>query len=426
LPLISVSASCPSPDHRAFAWTRSGRIAISDLAHPDQRRRSTAGSLLLEQEQSRERFDAAGEAREGAMIAMDTPHKTLRSAEIRAEIPASEPAGHPIAPPQPPGAAYDPRWYVPRDREERAALNYLDFPGTPAVLFGPQGAGKTWLLHRCLAEVESRRGCKSVVVSFRLLKHGSLDELVQSLSEQISEACDVSPLSVEAVSRRPGGEMGKLTRLMDHYVLPGARSGLVLALDDLDLVSGSPFQDDFFALLRSWAENPREPWPRLRLVLALSTTPALLINDPNRSPFNLTSPILLEELSLAQVEELARRYGVGWSGSDLERVMALVGGHPFLIRLLMHGAVLHRTPLAALLDPVPAGWILAKELGRIRAWFSKCDLLAVAARIARDPACAVDADEIDRLTHAGVIVEDAPGIRRLRHGLFALAALGRA
>jgi hypothetical protein len=79
-----------------------------------------------------------------------------------------------------------------------------------------------------------------------------------------------------------------------------------------------------------------------------------------------------------------------------------------------------------LLDPVPAGWILAKELGRIRAWFSKCDLLAVAARIARDPACAVDADEIDRLTHAGVIVEDAPGIRRLRHGLFALAALGRA
>lgn len=357
---------------------------------------------------------------------MDSPHKTLRSAELVDEIRASEPAFAAIAPPQPPGAAYDPRWYVAREREERAALNYLDFPGTPAVLFGPQGSGKTWLLHRCLAEVESRRGCKSVVVSFRVLKHGSLDELVQSLFEQISEACDVPPLSVEAVSRRPGGEMGKLTRLMDHYVLPEVRSGLVLALDDLDLLSGSPFQDDFFALLRSWAENPKEPWPRLRLALALSTTPALLINDPNRSPFNLTSPILLDELSLSQVEELARRYGVDWSASDLERVVALVGGHPFLIRLLMHGAVLHETPLAALLDPRAASWILAKELGRIRAWFAKSDILAVAARIARDPGCAVDADEIHRLTHAGVVVEDAPGRRRLRHGLFALAALAGA
>ena len=373
-----------------------------------------------------ERFGDAGEARTGLRIAVDLQH-TTKVSEVTPVIRPSQPPCPPIVPPQPPGAIYDPRWYVPRDREERAALNYLDFPGTPAVLFGPQRSGKTWLLHRCLAQIKKQRGYESIVINFRRLKHRSLDELVQRLYEQISEARDVPPQSLAAVSSRPGGEMGKLTRLMDNCVLEEVKTGLVLVLDDVDDVSGSPFQDDFFALLRSWAENPEEPWPRLRLMLAVSTTPALLINDPNRSPFNLTSPILLGELSVAQVEELARRYGVGWSASDIERVMALVGGHPYRIRLLMHASALHKTPLSSLLDPGHgAGWILANEVGRIRAWFGKTNLLDVTARIARDPGCALDADEMHRLSHAGVVVEETPGLRRLRHGLFVLAALGRA
>ena len=374
-----------------------------------------------------DRFEDARAARERMMIALDMEPSTLPSAEVVRAVSPSQPPSVPIVPPQPPGAAYDPRWYVPRQREEVAALNYLAFPGTPAVLVGPKRFGKTWLLNRCLTQLRKRHGYESLVVNCRLLNLSSLDLLVQSLSEQISNVYDVPPLSVECVSRRPGSEMGKLTWMMDHYVLPEVKSGLVLALDDVDLISGSTFQDDFFALLRSWAENSKEPWPRLRLVLAVSTTPALLITDPNRSPFNLTSPILLDELSVAQVEELARRYGVTWSAADIERVMALVGGHPYLIRLLMHGAALHKTPLPALLDPSSgAGWILAKEVGRIRAWFGRSDLLDVTARIARDPGCALGDDELDRLTHAGVVVEPAPGIRRLRHGLFVLAALARA
>ena len=54
---------------------------------------------------------------------------------------------------------------------------------------------------------------------------------------------------------------------------------------------------------------------------------------------------MLSDLDAGQVEELARRYGLPWGAQEIEGVMRLVGGHPYLARLLMHRAALHRVPL---------------------------------------------------------------------------------
>ena len=141
------------------------------------------------------------------------------------------------------------------------------------------------------------------------------------------------------------------------------------------------------------------------------------------SPFNLTAPIVLDDLSVDQVEELGRRYRLQWSKRDIEQVMALVGGHPYLIRLLMHRAALQETPLAELLDPGHGPrWILAPEVRRIRAWLRENALFELTARVAGDPACQLDSGEIHRLVRAGVVQEDAPGPLRLRDGLHAIAA----
>jgi len=376
---------------------------------------------------SAERFKNAGEARELIFDALMFDGETLRARISPIPPPPSQPMIYPVGPPQPPGAAYDRSWYVPRVREERAALNYLKFPGSPAVFFGPEHFGKTWLLDRCLAQLEKHQAYQSIVVNFGVLDRGSLDELLQSLAARILQLRDLEPLSIRGAWEGPGGSMQKLTRWMEEKVLPDVPSALVLALDDVDIVSGSPYQDDFFALLRSWAESPMEPWSKLRLVLAVSTTPAQLINDPNRSPFNLTAPIELDDFSVSQVEELARRYGLRWSRPDIQRVMALVGGHPSLIRLLMHEAALHETPLSELLDPgLGKGWILWHEMQRLRTWLSKHDLLDLAARLALTPTCSLTAVEVHRLTRARVIDEDASGGPRLRHELYAHAARLRA
>jgi hypothetical protein len=58
--------------------------------------------------------------------------------------------------------------------------------------------------------------------------------------------------------------------------------------------------------------------------------------DINQSPFNVGTNIELPEFTSAQVQDLAGRYGLGWSTHQVEQLMALVGGHPYLVRKAMY------------------------------------------------------------------------------------------
>lgn len=315
---------------------------------------------------------------------------------------------------------------MPRDREEREALNALAFAGKPAVLWGPSRSGKTWLLDRCLEGVRHRHGFDTILVNMRLLDRQSLDGLLHGLASSIVEARNEPSESVALSWSRPGTAAGRLTHLLERRVLPGVQRGLVLAIDGVDEVWQSPFQDDLCALLRAWADSCHPPWPKLRLMLAVSTTPALLVADPNRSPFNLSAPIVLGDLDAAQIEELARRYGLDWAAPEIEQLMQLVGGHPYLARLLMHRAALHRTPLSELLDTgLGPRWVLHEDVQRIRRWIERSGLLPIAVRVAQDPCAALDVVAYQRVTRAGVVVEEAPGRLRLRNRLYELAVAGR-
>jgi serine/threonine protein kinase len=364
------------------------------------------------------RFPDAGAARDALRGVLGGPPPPRPKEDLDREPGAPDP--------QPPGAAYDARWYVRREREEREALNALAFPGKPAVLWGPSRFGKTWLLDHCLERVRERDGFDTVLIHTRLFNRESLDSLLLGLASRIAEERDEKLDTVETIWRRPGTATTKLTRLLERHVLPGVRRGLVLAIDGVDEVWQSPFQDDFCALLRAWAESYHEPWPRLRLMLAVSTTPALLVSDPNRSPFNLSVPIVISDLTAAQVEELAKRHKLPWAAPEIERVMQLVGGHPHLVRLLMHRAALHSIPLPELLDTsLGARWVLHDDVLRMRRWLTLRGLMGIAARVAEDSGVALDPTEYERATRAGVVLEEAQGRLRLRNRLYEIAVVGR-
>jgi serine/threonine protein kinase len=325
---------------------------------------------------------------------------------------------------QPPGASYDLHWYVRREREERESLNYLTFPGKPAILWGPRGFGKTWLLAHCLAELKRAHGFEAVRVDAKILDRTSADALLLGLAAHILEARGHSADVPDGASRRSAAT--RLTRILEREILPGVTTALVLAIDAADAVRMSPGQDDLFALLRAWAERQDGPWPRLRLLLAVSTTPSLLIGDPNRSPFNLTVPVALDDLVPAQVETLARLHRLSWTSQEIERVMDLVGGHPYLLRLLMHRAALHAMPLGDLLDPrAETRGPLYEDVHQFRAWLDRSGLREPAAQVARGAGGEVEPDALHRLVRAGVVVEEARGRFRLRNRLYEIAAVGR-
>jgi hypothetical protein len=47
-------------------------------------------------------------------------------------------------------------------------------------------------------------------------------------------------------------------------------------------------------------------------------------------------PIELGEFTPAQVGELVARHGLNWNGSDLDRFVGLIGGHPYMVRSALY------------------------------------------------------------------------------------------
>ncbi|WP_299490170.1 AAA-like domain-containing protein [Acaryochloris sp. IP29b_bin.137] len=113
---------------------------------------------------------------------------------------------------------------------------------------------------------------------------------------------------------------------------------LVIFIDEIDSILRLDFKDDFFALIRSFYELRAENLSFERLTFALLgvATPSDLIQDRNRTPFNIGKAI---ELKGFQIEEatalttgLARKVDSPYA--VLQNILAWTGGQPFLTQKL--------------------------------------------------------------------------------------------
>ena len=66
--------------------------------------------------------------------------------------------------------------------------------------------------------------------------------------------------------------------------------------------------------------------------MVISTHPYLLIDDVNLSPFNVGLTIQLQDFTPGQVADLNERHTSPLSPAELPALIALVGGHPYLVR----------------------------------------------------------------------------------------------
>lgn len=271
-----------------------------------------------------------------------------------APLPDKAPAEHP--PPQAAGATYDPRWFVSRGRQERAARQRLGGPGLPVVLQGPQLFGKSWLLEHLLTPLRGVPGLRLVELNLAALSQddrGNPHALRRALAERILGACDLPAAWLdEHLGPRHDDVLGFEALL--RRVLQAAPAPLCLSMDRADDLPSGPVRTGFYKQLRAFVDGGvRPPWSLLRLVLCISTTPSELQPDATASPFNGAEVILLDELDDEQVLELLRRYGLRWSNAERQAVRERVGGHPYLLRLLMDEAAQDGTPVSALLDGEP-------------------------------------------------------------------------
>ena len=202
---------------------------------------------------------------------------------------------------------------------------------------GARQMGKTSLLARGLQEVRSS-GANVVVTDFQSINSNhlaSMDLLFQVLGRMIADQ-----LHLETVPKHvwdpDDGPNGNFRRYMEREVLNKISGPLIWGLDEVDILFTYDYGKEIFAFFRSLFNarelEPDGPWKRLTLAIVYATEAHLFINDPHMSPFNVGTPLELQDFDLAQVKELNDRYEQPLKAEELAIYFSMLGGHPYLVR----------------------------------------------------------------------------------------------
>ncbi|HAA31798.1 MAG TPA: hypothetical protein DCE56_33990 [Cyanobacteria bacterium UBA8553] len=237
-----------------------------------------------------------------------------------------------------------PDFYVERVPYESQCYQAILKPGALIRIKAPQQMGKTTLLEKVLSKVRGQ-GYQTLTLSFELA-----DSTVLCNLRQFSRwFCASSAQSLGLPNKLDEfwddifGCNSNSTDYFQNYLLAEIKSPLVLALDNVDLVFEHPtIADDFCRLLRGWYDIARRGdrnstiWKKLRLVVVHSTEIYSGL-DINRSPLGGIGLIIeLSEFSQQQVQDLAQRHGLDWKIAEVEQLMTMVGGNPYLVQLAVH------------------------------------------------------------------------------------------
>lgn len=246
-------------------------------------------------------------------------------------------------------------FYVERPPVEARSYEAIVQSGSLIRIRAPRQMGKTSLMARILHHAK-QQGYRTVSLSFQLADSrlfADSDRFFKWFCASIGRRLRL-PNKLDDYWDDIFGSKDNCTAYFEEYLLPHADSPLTLGLDEVDCVFQYPeMAADFFGLLRAWHEEAknRDIWKKLRLVVVHSTE-VYVPMDINQSPFNVGLPVELPEFTPQQVRELATLHGLDWQG-EVDRLMAIVGGHPYLIRLALYHISRQDLTLDRLLETAP-------------------------------------------------------------------------
>jgi len=264
----------------------------------------------------------------------------------------------PTAMPELPEAQLDvaSAFYVERPPIESRCYETITQPGSLIRIKAPKQMGKTTLMARILHQA-GELGYRTVPLSFQLAD----SKIFRDLDQFLRWFCAIVgrrlrlPNQLNDYWDEIFGSKDNCTAYFEEYLLEDIATPLVLALDEVDSIFQYPeIAADFFALLRAWHEQAksRDIWKKLRLVVVHSTE-VYVPMDINQSPFNVGLPIELHPFTEEQVYSLARLHGLRGEIEDFAPLMAMVGGHPYLVRLALYHLARQDIALEEFLQTAP-------------------------------------------------------------------------
>ncbi|MBW4565625.1 MAG: AAA-like domain-containing protein [Mojavia pulchra JT2-VF2] len=276
--------------------------------------------------------------------------------------------------------ALDSPFYIERPPTESECYQEILRTGSLIRIKGTKRMGKTSLLNRILAytqqyeyqviRINLRQAEKSVFIS--------LDKFLRWFCANASRQLNQKP-SLENYWDEEVGSKVSCTSYIQMHLLEQANRNLVIGLDEIDVVFNYPdIAEDFLSLLREWHEEAKinEIWERLRLIVTHSTEVYIPLNI-HQSPFNVGLPIKLSEFNQQQIQHLASLYRLSLSDEDINQLIAMVGGHPYLIQQALYYLWREKISLEQLLQTSPTeGGIYSDHLRSYLGYIQKRPELA--------------------------------------------------
>jgi diguanylate cyclase (GGDEF)-like protein len=240
----------------------------------------------------------------------------------------------------------DSPYYIPRNSIAEQTYQEITRPGSVIQIQAPEKMGKTSFALRIIDYVQ-RIGYHPVYIDFQQAEasvFATLDKFLRWFCANISQKLQLTPMLEEYWDEDIGSKVS-CTIYFQSYLLETINSPIVLILNEVNRIfEYTKICQEFFSLLRSWHEQAKqyELWQNLRLVVIHSTEVYTILNI-NESPFNVGLSIRLPEFNFEEMQDLARRYGLDWTGKagekNIQSLQNMIGGHPYLLRLALYNLV---------------------------------------------------------------------------------------
>jgi AAA-like domain len=246
-------------------------------------------------------------------------------------------------------------FYIRRSPGEEHCYSEISNPGALIRIKAPRQMGKTSLMERILNHAEVQ-GDRRVYLSLQLTDLDSFKDSKTFLNWFITEVTEELNLLHKFEEYQKLSAVSSSTSacriFFERYLLPELGQPLTLAIDEIDRIFDFPkIYSDFFGLLRVMNEKSKQTgiWQNLRLVISYSTEVYVPI-DLNQSPFNVGIPIELSEFTQPQIQDLVARHQLSLSENEIQQLMAMIGGHPYLIRLALYYIACQELTLPQILE----------------------------------------------------------------------------
>lgn len=234
--------------------------------------------------------------------------------------------------------------YIERSPLEELAYAEIVKPACVLRLQAPAKMGKSSLLLRTTARA-TELGYRIARLDFQQVEAAiltNLDKFLRWFCATVARQLHLKAHLDDYWDEDIGSKIS-CTLYWQGYLLEQLESPVLLVLEEVQRLFEYPeIYLEFLPLLRSWHEEAKqvENWQKLRLAIACATE-AYIKLDLNQSPFNVGLPLQLRGFTLDQVQELALRHGLSWAEGEegrqrLAPLQAMLGGHPYLIRLTLY------------------------------------------------------------------------------------------